>query len=486
MNDTMEDKLLGSSEDDGKDLKLRIWVESKKFWTVACPAIITRLTSFGILVATQSFMGHIGPTELSSYALVQTFLLRFANGILLGMSSALETLCGQAYGAKQYHMMGIYMQRSWVVVLATATLMVPLFIFASPIFRLLGQEEELSVLSGKIALWCIPILYYFVFNFTIQMFLQSQLKNAINAWLNSMAFVLQLILSWLFVYKLNLGVPGAMAALVISSWSVGIGLLVYVIGGWCPDTWTGFSRSAFSDLYPVVKLSASSGVMLCLELWYNAVLILLAGHMKNATTSIAAFSICLNIVAWQLMLFFGFLTAACVRVSNELGRGDAEAAKFSVKVIMVTSLSLGVIFTILSLAFGHVISYAFTDSAEVAKAVSSLSFLLAISVFLNSIQPVLTGVAVGAGWQVAVAYVNIASYYALGIPVGVLLAYLFHLEIRGIWIGMVIGVGIQTLAIAFMTCRTDWDAQVDKASARLNRWFVPNLQAESNDITPLA
>ncbi|KAF5182923.1 hypothetical protein FRX31_027491 [Thalictrum thalictroides] len=46
----MEDKLLGSSKEDEVDLKLNIWVEFKKFWTLACPAIILRLTSVGILV----------------------------------------------------------------------------------------------------------------------------------------------------------------------------------------------------------------------------------------------------------------------------------------------------------------------------------------------------------------------------------------------------------------------------------------------------
>lgn len=37
----------------------------------------------------------------------------------LGMASALETLCGQAYGAKQYHMLGIYLQRSWLVLIGS-------------------------------------------------------------------------------------------------------------------------------------------------------------------------------------------------------------------------------------------------------------------------------------------------------------------------------------------------------------------------------
>ena len=80
-----------------------------------------------------------------------------------------------------------------------------------------------------------------------------------------------------------------------------------------------------------------------------------------------------------------------VRVSNEIGKGNAKAAKFSIIVILCTSISIGVIFWALFLAFGNKISYWFTSDEEVAEAVSSLSTLLAFSVLLNSVQPVLTG-----------------------------------------------------------------------------------------------
>ncbi|KAJ6296816.1 hypothetical protein OIU78_022524 [Salix suchowensis] len=53
--------------------------------------------------------------------------------------------------------------------------------------------------------------------------------------------------------------------------------------------------------------------------------------MERASIQISAFSICLNITAWEFMLCLGFLAACSVRVSNELGRGDTEAAKFSIK-----------------------------------------------------------------------------------------------------------------------------------------------------------
>lgn len=41
-----------------------------------------------------------------------------------------------------------------------------------------------------------------------------------------------------------------------------------------------------------------------------------------------------------------------------------------------------------------------------------------------------TGVAIGAGWQSVVAYVNLGCYYIIGIPVGVVLGNVFKLQVK--------------------------------------------------------
>jgi hypothetical protein len=114
----------------------------------------------------------------------------------------------------------------------------------------------------NISFWFIPVVYYFPFSFSIQKYLQTQLKNPIVGWLSALTFVLHVLLSWIFVSKMSLGIPGAMGAMIISYWLVLIGMFMYVFGGWCPNTWCGFSVAAFHDLLPVLKLSISSGVML--------------------------------------------------------------------------------------------------------------------------------------------------------------------------------------------------------------------------------
>ncbi|KAL8268492.1 hypothetical protein R6Q59_002290 [Mikania micrantha] len=391
MDDGIKTTLLRHEVEEEGDLKQRVWEESKKIWRVALPGVISRVGAFGTIVVTQSFVGHISGVDLAGYALVQTLSVRFVNGILLGMSSATETLCGQAFGAGQHHMMGIYLQRSWIVDLITLTVLLPIFIFGAQIFKLFGEEESIANSAGYLSLWFIPFVYNFVFSLTMQMYLQAQLKNMIIAWLSGLQFVIHIPLSLLFVYKLNMGISGAMIALSLSSWALVIGEFVYVFGGWCPHSWKGFTIAAFKDLVPVVKMSLSSGVMICLELWYYALLVLLAGYMEDAEVAISAFSICLNINAWELMISLGFLGAACVRVANELGRGNAKAVRFSIKVLLGTSITIGVFFFALCLAFGKELAYLFTDDDRVANTVSNLSLLLSFSVLLNSIYPVLSG-----------------------------------------------------------------------------------------------
>lgn len=83
-----------------------------------------------------------------------------------------------------------------------------------------------------------------------------------------------------------------------------------------------------------------------------------------------------------------------VRVSNELGAGKPRVAKFSVFVVTGTSTLISIIFSAIILIFRSGLSKLFTSDPEVVKAVSDLTPLLALSVFLNGIQPILSGMVI--------------------------------------------------------------------------------------------
>ncbi|KAI3966640.1 hypothetical protein MKW92_030383 [Papaver armeniacum] len=448
------------------DLLSRVWVESKKFWNIAGPSIIIRIASYSILVITQAFAGHLGDLELAAVSVSITVVIGFTFGLLLGMASALETLCGQAYGAKRYHMLGIYLQRSWVVLTLCAILLLPVYIFTSPILKLLGQPDDLAELTGLFTNCLIPLPFALALQMPSQRFLQCQRKTAIVAWVCLGALLFHIFLIWSIVYKLGFGVIGAAAALNVSWWIIVLGSFSYIACGGCPETWTGFSMEAFSGLWEFFKLSMASGVIL--ENWYYMILVLMSGNLSNAKVAVSALTICMSINGWEVMIPLAFFAATGVRVANELGAGNGKAAKFATKVSVVTSLTIGIFFCALIMIFHEKLAIIFTSSVVILQAVDNLAFLLACTVLFNSIQPVLSGVAVGSGWQAWVAFINIGCYYIIGIPLGAALGWGFHLGVRGIWSGMIGGTAIQTLILIIITIRCDWDMQAQNASSRMN------------------
>ncbi|KAF9622869.1 hypothetical protein IFM89_034999 [Coptis chinensis] len=77
----------------------------------------------------------------------------------------------------------------------------------------------------------------------------------------------------------------------------------------------------------------------------------------------------------------------------------------------------------------------FTEDEWVMNKVTKLAPFLCVSIFLSSVQPVLSGVAIGAGWQAIVAYVNIGCYYLMGLATGAILGFKFHLGLEVFTVG---------------------------------------------------
>ncbi|CAN1313005.1 Protein DETOXIFICATION 29 [Linum perenne] len=397
-----------------KDFSREFFIESKKLWCLAGPAVFTTLFQYSLGAITQVFAGHVGTLELAAVSVENSVIAGFSFGTMLGMGSALETLCGQAYGAKQLDMLGIYMQRSWVILTSTAIILSFLYIFAGPFLELIGQKPEISRAAGTFSIWMIPQLFAYAANFPIAKFLQAQSKIMAMALISTAALVLHTFFSWLLMLKLKWGMVGA-----------------------------------------AVVLNSS-----CLEIWYFMALIIFAGYLKNAEVSVDALSISMNILGWTVMVALGINAAISVRVSNELGAAHPRTAKFSVVVAVISSFLIGLVISSILLIAQNGYPALFSSDFDVKALVEALTPLLALSIVINNVQPVLSGVAIGAGWQAAVAYVNIGCYYAFGIPIGLVFGYICHFGVSGIWYGMLAGTILQTLVLFWMVYGTNWNKEV--------------------------
>ncbi|XP_062157056.1 protein DETOXIFICATION 30-like [Alnus glutinosa] len=463
------------------DFFTQFLIESKKLWYLAGPAIFNSICKYSLGAITQVFAGHVGTLALAAVSIENSVIAGFSFGLMLGMGSALETLCGQAYGAGQIDMLGIYMQRSWVILLTTALIISPLYIFAEPLLKLIGQTEAISEAAGVFAIWMIPQLFAYAMNFPIAKFLQSQSKIMVMAAIGAVALVLHTFFSWLLMLKLGWGLVGAAVVLNLSWWFIVVAQLVYIFRGSCGRAWSGFSWKAFQNIWGFVRLSVASAVMLCLEVWYYMALILFAGYLKNAEVSVDALSICMNIVGWTIMVALGMNAAISVRVSNELGAAHPRTAKFSVGVAAGSSFMIGLVISLILILARNKYPSLFSSDTEVEAVVKQLTPILALCIVINNVQPVLSGVAIGAGWQAVVAYVNIACYYLFGVPLGLILGYKLDMGVKGIWYGMMTGTIVQTGVLFFIVYRTNWNKEASIAEDRIRKWRGPSEPTE-NDV----
>ncbi|KAJ3677233.1 hypothetical protein LUZ60_002957 [Juncus effusus] len=446
-------------------------MEMKLLVSLAAPAVFMYMLNFIMTLSTRIFAGHLGTLELAAASLGNIGIQVFAFGLMVGMASAVETLCGQAYGAHKYDMLGIYLQRSIVLLVAIGVPLALIYVFSNPLLILLGESPQIAGAASIFVYGLIPQIFAYAVNFPIQKFMQAQSIMIPSACISAFSIMLHLIVSWLVVYKLGWGLLGASLALSLSWWITALAQFAYIV--WSPQcrlTWTGFSWKAFSGLPDLFKLSAASAVMLCLETWYFQILVLIAGLLPNPEIALDSLAICMTVSGCVFMVSAGFNAAASIRVSNELGAGNPKSASFSVVVVTTLSFIVALLVSFFILLCRNYISYIFTEGEEVSHAVSNMTPLLAATLILNGVQPVLSGVAIGCGWQAFVAYVNVGCYYFVGIPLGCLLGFYFQFGASGVWIGMIGGTLMQTIILIYVTIRTDWKKEVEEASKRLNKW----------------
>ncbi|KAA8532617.1 hypothetical protein F0562_032567 [Nyssa sinensis] len=415
--------------------------EAKKQIYLAVPLIAVNMLQYCLQVISIMFVGHLGELPLSSASMATSFASVTGFSVLLGMGSALETLCGQAYGAKQYHMLGIHTQRAMLTLLAITIPLAFIWFYTTTILIALGQDHEISTLAGTFNRWMIPSLFAYGLLQCLNRFLQTQ----------------------------NIVIP----MMITSCYHSFVPHSFYVkFSPGCMKTWTGISREALHDVFSFLKLAIPSAIMICLEYWSFEMVVLLSGLLPNPKLETSVLSISLNTCWMVYMISVGLGGAISTRVSNELGAGNPEGARLALCVVVMVAISEGAIVGASTILVRHVWGKLYSNEEEVIRYVAKMMPLLALSDFLDGFQCVLSGAARGCGWQNLCAFINLGAYYVVAIPSSVLLAFIFHIGGMGLWMGIICGLSVQVLALVTINLRTDWDHEARKAASRVQKTCI--------------
>ncbi|CAN4090186.1 unnamed protein product [Withania somnifera] len=338
------------------------------------------------------FVGHLGELALSGASMATSFATVTGFSLLMGMGSALDTICGQSYGAKQYHMLGIHLQRATIVLFLVSIPLAYIWANAGHILVTLGQSPEIAAEAGDYALFMIPSVFaYGLLQCQIR-FLQAQ-NNVLPMMLTAGATtLLHLFTCWFLVLKTGLGNKGAALANAMSYWINVFLLAAYIkISPSCKNTWTGFSIAAFSDIPRYLRLAIPSAIMLCFESWSFEMMVLLSGLLPNPKLETSVLSISLNTSTMIYMLPFGLGGATSIRVSNELGAGRPKAARLAAYTALFLATTEGILVAMFIISVRKLWGHCYSNEEEVVTYVAEMLMFIAGSHFIDANQSVLSG-----------------------------------------------------------------------------------------------
>ncbi|KAM0996679.1 hypothetical protein ACFX14_006746 [Malus domestica] len=442
--------------------------EVKKQLLLAGPLVSSNFLLFGMQVISVMYVGHLGELALAGASMATSFASVTGLSLIIGMGSALDTFCGQSYGAKQYHMLGIHLQRAMLVLGLVCIPLATVWFNAGHILTFLGQDPEIAAAAGNYARFLIPCLFAYAIQQCHSRFLQTQNNVVPMIASTGTATLLHLFLCWFLVYKTSLGYRGAALANSISYWINALLLVVYVrVSPSCKHTWTGFSKEAFRGIPDFIKLSIPSAVMISLEIWSFELMVLLSGFLPNPKLETSVLSISLNTCSMVYMIPMAFSGTASTRVSNQLGASQPRLAILAVRVALSIVVIEGFLVGAVLILGRKVWGYCYSNETEVVNYVGEMLILVAVSHFFDGLQSVLSGVIRGSGQQKVGAYVNLGAYYFMGIPVAVLLAFVLHIGGKGLWTGIIVALFVQALCLSIIIICTDWEKEVKNASDRV-------------------
>jgi MATE family multidrug resistance protein len=419
--------------------------------SLAGPVILAEVGWMSMGLVDTIMVGPLGPAAIAATGMgsgVFTAIVIFGMGLMLG----LDAFVSQAHGAgDERECLEWLHQGVWLACCATPIVMVLAWLTYGTLDRW-GLHPDTRRLVGPylrvISTGALPLLLYAAFRRYLQgmhvvrpIMIALVTANAINA-----------VANWILIYG-NLGMP--VLGVAGSAWAttaarVYMAAFLYLAIG-AERRRRGRADPTVDlrlDLHRIrrlIRLGFPAASQVTLEVGVFAVATALAGRLDPVSSG--SHQIALNIASLAFMVPLGLSSAAAVRVGYAYGAGDRQRAVLAGWTALasggVIMTALGLVFFLWPVTLLRVFS---TDPRIIDIGVSLLAIAAAFQLF-DGTQAVATGALRGISETRVPMIVNVIGHWFLGLPVGYALCFRFGWGVRGLWIGLSIGLVVAALVL---------------------------------------
>lgn len=431
----------------------------------AAPLIVTFLLHYSVTIASVLTVGRLGMVELAAVNLATMTASITAYVPVQGLATALDTLCAQAYGSGHKHLVGLQAQRmTWIL----WALMVPIAVlwwFSEPILTRLVPDAETASLAAlylRVLILGMPGVAAFESG---KRFVQSQGLFHATTYTLLIGAPLSFFQNWLFVFKFGWHFAGAATAMAVTQNLLPILLAIYVRLFEGSECWKGFSKKAFTNWGPMIKLALPGMIMI--EAQFSVLEILTISAGQFGTAQLAAQSVLVTVTSTSFNIPFPLAIATSTRVANLIGAHLSDAARKTAKVAAVAALIVGSFNLTIFAALRYQLPRVFTDDDEVVEIVAQVILVCAVMQIFDALAAVSHGILRGVGRQAIGGYANLFSYYAVALPVSLSTAFALGWKLSGLWVGLTAGLVVVSAIELIYLYHSDWESAVAQAEARM-------------------
>ena len=445
---------------------------------LALPLIAGELGWVSMSLVDTIMLGHLPDSALamSAAALAQVLFNTFCfgvGGVLLG----LDTLISQALGAKEQQEANRWLLHGLVMALALSALLIVLFAL-TPVL-LLHLPVDHAILAQAVPAMrglnygTLPLLLYFTF----RRYLQAHHHGRPIAFALISANLVNAAVDWLLIFGHHWTVAGHSCGIPAfgvtgSSWATSFARLylmgVLVVAVWRADRnhhyglltslrQRAWLRIEYQHLRRLFLLGAPAGASIFVEIAIFALVTSLIATFGRLP--LAGHEVALQCASTTFMVPFAISAATSVRVGHAIGRmriglgttANVIAAGWSG---IGTGAAFMLCASVLLLSIPTAIARLFTPDPGVIAAAVPLLLIAAGFQFFDGVQITATGALRGAGNTHAPFITQLIAYWAIGMPLGILLGFHEKLGAAGLWWGLLIALTCGAFAMCYFWRRT--------------------------------
>jgi multidrug resistance protein, MATE family len=410
--------------------------EVKVISRYTAPLIPTFLLQYTLVLSTMVSIGHLGTIELGAVSLGAMSANITGNAVCSGLTTSLDTLCAQAYGSGKKTLVGLQVQRMvyflWIITLPIGVL----WLCAPLILQHIVPEPEVAELAGRylrISWFALPGFATFSAG---KRFLQAQGNFSASLYIILIVAPLNAFLNWFFVWQLEWGFDGAPIAVIISThslWLCQVGY-VYFIGG--RECWPGFTKQAFRNWGPMIRLAVPGFVMVEAEVLAFEIITLVSSFF--GPVALAANSVLTSTINFAFMIPLPLSIAVSTRIAHLIGARSPDAAKVSARVGFILAFTIGLCNIVLLSMLRDYVPRLFSSDPKVWKVAAKVLPLCTVFLLFDATASCCNGILRGLGRQSIGSYIQLMGFYLIGLPIGLGTGFGAKWELFGLWGGLMI------------------------------------------------